>query len=67
MAAPILTPSPFWALTSFSRYFLAAFPLFCIVGFELSRRWIVRWVILAASATWGVYLTLLFVTWRWVA
>ena len=67
MAAPILTPSPFWALTSFSRYFLAAFPLFCIVGFELSRRWIVRWVILAASAAWGVYLTLLFVTWRWVA
>ena len=67
MAAPLLTPSPFWALTSFSRYFLAAFPLFCIVGFELSRHWILRWAVLAASATWGVYLTLLFVTWRWVA
>jgi presenilin-like A22 family membrane protease len=67
MAAPILTPSPFWALTSFSRYFLAAFPLFCVVGFELSRSWILRWVVLAASATWAVYLTLLFVTWRWVA
>jgi hypothetical protein len=67
MAAPILTPSPFWALTSFSRYFLAAFPLFCIVGFELSRHWLLRWAVLAASATWGIYLTLLFVTWRWVA
>ena len=67
MAAPILTPSPFWALMSFSRFFLAAFPLFCVVGFELSRRWSLRWVVLAASATWGVYLTLLFVTWRWVA
>lgn len=67
MAAPILTPSPFWALTSFSRYFLAAFPIFCVVGFELTRSWILRWVVLAASATWGVYLTLLFVTWRWVA
>lgn len=67
MAAPMLTPSPFWALTSFSRYFLAAFPIFCVVGFELTRSWILRWVVLAASATWGVYLTLLFVTWRWVA
>jgi hypothetical protein len=67
MAAPMLTPSPFWALTSFSRYFLAAFPLFCVIGLELSRRPILRWAILAASATWGVYLTLLFVTWRWVA
>jgi hypothetical protein len=65
--APILTPSPFWALTSFSRYFLAAFPLFMVAGAELARSRVARWAILAASATWGVYLTLLFVTWRWVA
>ena len=67
MAAPILTPSPFWALMGFSRYFLAAFPLFCVVGLELAHRRILRWTVLAASASWAVYLTLLFVTWRWVA
>jgi hypothetical protein len=67
MLAPVLTPSPFWALTSFSRYFLAAFPVFIVLGVELARSRILRWTVLTASATWGVYLTCLFVTWRWVA
>jgi hypothetical protein len=67
MLAPILTPSPFWALTSFNRYLLAPFPLFIVLGWLLTR---VRWALvpwLAASAAFGVYLTLLFTTWRWVA
>ena len=67
MLAPFLTPSPFWALTSFSRYLLAPFPLFIVLAWLLTR---VRWALapwLAASAAFGVYLTLLFTTWRWVA
>ena len=67
MLAPILTPSPFWALTSFNRYLLAPFPLFIVLGWMLTR---VRWALepwLALSASFGVYLTLLFTTWRWVA
>jgi mannosyltransferase PIG-V len=67
MLAPFLTPSPFWALTSFNRYLLAPFPLFIVLGWLLTR---VRWVLvpwLAASAAAGVYLTVLFTTWRWVA
>ena len=66
MAAPVLTPSPFWALTSFSRYVLAAFPLFGVLGCLLVRgRVVPAWVLV--SAAWAGYLTLLFVTWRWVA
>ena len=67
MLAPILTPSPFWALTSFNRYMLAPFPLFIVLGWLLTRvrGALVPW--LAASAAFGVYLTLLFTTWRWVA
>ena len=67
MLAPILTPSPFWALTSFNRYLLAPFPLFIVLGWLLTR---VRWTLepwLGLSAGFGVYLTLLFTTWRWVA
>ena len=67
MLAPFLTPSPYWALTSFNRYLLAPFPLFVVLGWLLTR---VRWTLvpwLAASAGAGVYLTLLFATWRWVA
>ena len=67
MLAPFLTPSPFWALTSFSRYLLAPFPLFIVLAWLLTR---VRWALapwLTASAAFGVYLTLLFTTWRWVA
>jgi hypothetical protein len=67
MAAPILTPSPFWALTSFSRYLLAAFPVFAVLGGELARSRLLRWSWLGFSAAWGAYLTMLFVTWRWVA
>jgi hypothetical protein len=65
--APILTPSPLWALTSFNRYLLACFPLFFVLGwlFAWNRLVLGAWVV--ASAALGVYLTLLFVTWRWVA
>jgi mannosyltransferase PIG-V len=65
--APILTPSPFWALTSFNRYLLACFPLFFVLGWVLARSRVLLGVWLAASAAFGVYLTVLFVTWRWVA
>ena len=67
LAAPILTPSPYWALTSFNRYVLAAFPLFLVLGRLLSRSRLALAAWLLASAAGGVYLTLLFVTWRWVA
>jgi hypothetical protein len=67
MAAPILTPSPLWALTSFNRYLLAAFPLFVVLGWALARSRVALGVWLVASAAAGVYLTALFTTWRWVA
>jgi len=67
IAAPILTPSPYWALTSFNRYFLACFPLFVVLGWALSKSRVLLGAWLLASAAFGVYLTLLFVTWRWVA
>src|SRR5207248_7815474 len=65
--APILTPSPLWALTSFNRYILASFPLFFVLGWALARSRLVLGAWLLASAGFGVYLTVLFVTWRWVA
>jgi hypothetical protein len=65
--APILTPSPFWALTSFNRYMLACFPLFVVLGWLLATWRVLLGAWLLASASFGVYLTLLFVTWRWVA
>jgi hypothetical protein len=65
--APILTPSPLWALTSFNRYMLACFPLFFVLGWVLARSRLLLGAWLLASAGFGVYLTLLFVTWRWVA
>ena len=67
MVAPILTPSPLWALTSFNRYFLACFPLFVALGWALARSRVLLGAWLVASAAVGVYLTVLFVTWRWVA
>jgi Mannosyltransferase (PIG-V) len=67
MALPILTPSPLWALTSFNRYLLAAFPLFVVLGWALSRSSVALGVWLGASAAAGIYLTALFTTWRWVA
>jgi hypothetical protein len=65
--APILTPSPLWALTGFNRYLLACFPLFFVLGWLLARSQFLLGAWLGASAVFGVYLTLLFVTWRWVA
>jgi hypothetical protein len=65
--APILTPSPLWALTSFNRYMLACFPLFFVLGWVLAKSRLLLCAWLLASAGFGVYLTLLFVTWRWVA
>ena len=65
--APILTPSPLWALTSFNRYMLGCFPLFFALGWVLAKSRLLLGAWLVASAGFGVYLTLLFVTWRWVA
>jgi Mannosyltransferase (PIG-V) len=67
MLVPVLTPSPFWPLTSFSRYLLAAFPLFIALGVLLARNRyaLIAWLI--GSAVLGAYLTACFTTWRWVA
>jgi hypothetical protein len=65
--APVLTPSPLWALTSFNRYLLTSFPLFFVLGWLLAWNRVLVGVWVGASAALGFYLTLLFVTWRWVA
>lgn len=64
---PVLTPSPRFPLMSLPRFVLAAFPVFLVLGYLLSRR---KWALaawLALSGGLGVALTALFVTWRWVA
>jgi hypothetical protein len=54
-------------LISYPRYVLVVFPLFIALGPTLARSRVALALWLAASATLGAYLTLLFVTWRWVA
>jgi hypothetical protein len=63
----VITPSPILALMSMSRYVLAAFPLFIVLGRLVARGSIALPAWTAASAAIGAYLTLLFTTWRWVA
>ena len=64
---PVLTPSPRFPLMSLPRFVLAAFPVFLVLGFFLSRsRWtLAAWLVFSTCL--GVALTALFVTWRWVA
>jgi hypothetical protein len=64
---PLLLPGPQVPLIGFPRYALAPFPLFVVLGTLLarSRPALGAWV--ALSAALGVFMTLEFVTWRWVA
>lgn len=54
-------------LISYPRYVLVVFPLFLALGPTLARSRLALGVWLFVSAALGAYLTLLFVTWRWVA
>lgn len=67
MLLPILTPAFVEPLASFSRYALAVFPAFFVLGLVLSRKEILLRVWLSASALLGILFTLYFTTWRWVA
>ena len=64
---PVLTPAPSFPLMSLPRFMLAAFPVFLVLGYLLSRARpiLVLWLLLSTGA--GVALTTLFTTWRWVA
>ena len=64
---PVLTPAFVQPLASLSRYSLAVFPVFFVLGGVLSRNEILLRVWLTASALLGVLFTLYFTTWRWVA
>ncbi len=52
---------------SMPRFVLAAFPVFLIAGFLLSRTRAGLAVYLVASSTAGIVLVSLFTTYRWVA
>jgi hypothetical protein len=67
VALPLLTPVPGFPLMGFPRYLVVAFPLFWVVGTFLARSRALLAVWLVAEACIGVYLTVMFVTWRWVA
>jgi hypothetical protein len=54
-------------LISYPRYILVVFPLFLALGPSLARSRFLLAAWLFVSAALGAYLTLLFVTWRWVA
>ena len=64
---PVLTPAPSFPLMSLPRFMLAAFPVFLVLGYLLSRARpvLVLWLLLSTGA--GAALTTLFTTWRWVA
>ena len=64
---PVLYASGNFALFGYQRYFLAAFPLFYVLGAVLARSRLLLTAWLVASSVVGVYLTALFTTWRWVA
>ena len=63
----IITPSPLIPLLGLPRFMLEAFPLFVVVGLVLSRSRLAlgSWLLLSGGL--GTALTILFVTWRWVA
>lgn len=64
---PVLTPSSTFPLMSQPRFVLGAFPMFLVMGYLLSRSRsaLVSWLVL--SGCFGIALTALFTTWRWVA
>jgi hypothetical protein len=64
---PILTPTPQFPLMSLPRFLLAAFPLFLVLGYLLSRSKPALYAWLACSGLLGAALAAMFVTWRWVA
>lgn len=64
---PVLAPAAFSPLASLPRYMLAAFPLFIVAGMGLARTRRIGVAVLGLSAGFGVLLTALFVTGRWVA
>lgn len=64
---PLFRDSTALALNSYSRYVLVVFPLFLALGAVLASSWKATVIWILASASLGAYLTLLFVTWRWVA
>ena len=57
----------FSPLASMPRYFLAAFPVFIVLGTVLARRRVALVCWLGTSASLGILLTLYFTTWRCVA
>jgi Dolichyl-phosphate-mannose-protein mannosyltransferase len=64
---PVLTPAPAFPLMSLPRFMLAAFPVFLVLGYLLTRARpvLVLWLLLSTGT--GVALTTLFTTWRWIA
>lgn len=64
---PILAPSSYLPLMSMPRFVLAAFPVFLIADFLLSRTRSGMIIYLIASSAAGIVLVSLFTTWRWVA
>lgn len=63
---PALYGTPDLPLMSLSRFTLVAFPLFIVLGILLKNRWaLATWLLVSAGAS--LFLTALFVTWRWVA
>jgi hypothetical protein len=63
----LLLPEPGVPLVSLPRFALASFPLFLVLGSLLARSRVALAASLGCSAVLGAYLTLEFVTWRWVA
>jgi len=52
---------------SLPRFVLGAFPVFLVLGYLLSRSRPTLILYLALGSGFGVTLTALFTTWRWVA
>jgi hypothetical protein len=67
LVPPVLAPSPIMALMSMPRYVLASFPLFLALGRLLAGRRIALPAWTTATAALGIYFTLLFTSWRWMA
>ena len=64
---PVLAPSSYVPLMSMPRFVLAAFPVFLIAGFLLSRTRVGTVLYVVASSAAGIVLVSLFTTYRWVA
>ena len=64
---PLVMDTEGLPLISYPRYVLVVFPLFIALGAVLARSRVALALWLVVSAALGAYLTLLFVSWRWVA